>query len=107
MAKKRTGYVKVSIKKELLEPVGEFIKENPQLGYRSLAQFIEDAIRRRADELHIFDKLFTTTEIPLVRGVTPLNKDRRLFHVYGFLREGDRTELLEEEKKKEKKEKKK
>ncbi len=60
MADKRTKYTKVSIKRELLEYIEIFIKQNPELGYRSLAQFVEDAIRRRADELHIFEERFTT-----------------------------------------------
>jgi len=66
MADKRTEYTKVSIKKELLEPIEKFIKENPQLGYRSLAQFVEDAIRRRADELLVFRSYrYASKELPV------------------------------------------
>jgi metal-responsive CopG/Arc/MetJ family transcriptional regulator len=48
-------YSKISLKKELMEKIEQFIREYPEHGYRSLAQFIEDAVRRRADELRVFE----------------------------------------------------
>lgn len=50
-----TEYSKISLKKELMNKIEQFIKEYPEHGYRSLAQFIEDAVRRRADELRVFE----------------------------------------------------
>jgi len=47
-------YSKVSLKKEFMEKIEQFIREYPEHGYRSLAQFVEDAARRRADELRVF-----------------------------------------------------
>lgn len=44
-------FTKPSLKKELMDYIVKFIEENPELGYRSLAQFIEDAARRRIEEL--------------------------------------------------------
>lgn len=41
----------LSMKKEFTDSLEEFIKENPQYGYRSIAQFLEDAGRRRREEL--------------------------------------------------------
>jgi hypothetical protein len=46
-------YSKISLKKEFMNKIEQFIREYPEHGYRSLAQFIEDAVRRRADELRI------------------------------------------------------
>ncbi|MEM4727204.1 MAG: hypothetical protein QXD04_02990 [Candidatus Bathyarchaeia archaeon] len=47
-------YRRISIKKELLDSVERYIYRNPDHGYRSLAEFIEDAIRRRGEELGLF-----------------------------------------------------
>ena len=41
----------LSLKKEFLDSLEAFIDENPQHGYRSIAQFVEDASRRRFEEL--------------------------------------------------------
>ena len=40
-----------SIKKEFAEKLEAFIKGHPELGYRSVAQFLEDSSRRRYEEL--------------------------------------------------------
>ena len=40
-----------SIKKEFAEKLEAFIKTHPELGYRSVAQFLEDSSRRRYEEL--------------------------------------------------------
>jgi hypothetical protein len=47
-------YSKISLKREFMEKIDQFIKDYPEHGYRSLAQFVEDAIRRRSDELQVF-----------------------------------------------------
>jgi len=54
LAKKQWRYVKVSLKREFMEKIQKFIEDHPELGYRSLSQFVEDAVRRRAEELHVF-----------------------------------------------------
>jgi len=46
-------YRKISIKKELADKIEEFIISNPGFGYRSLAEFFEDAARKRAEALGI------------------------------------------------------
>jgi metal-responsive CopG/Arc/MetJ family transcriptional regulator len=48
---RKPEYTGVSIKEEFAQSVEDFIEEHPTLGYRSLAQFIEDATRRRLEEL--------------------------------------------------------
>lgn len=47
-------YYKPSLKREFIERIEEFVREYPEHGFRSVAQFIEDAVRRRADELRVF-----------------------------------------------------
>lgn len=48
---KKPDFKSVSIKEEFAESIDEFVKEHPELGYRSIAQFLEDASRRRLEEL--------------------------------------------------------
>jgi len=45
------AYKNISVKNEFAEAIEQFIKQNPQLGYRSIAAFLEDASRRRLEEL--------------------------------------------------------
>jgi len=40
------GYTQVSLPKELHKKIEEFISENPELGYKTIAEFVKDAIRR-------------------------------------------------------------
>ena len=44
-------YRTVSMKTEFADALEQFIRANPQYGYRSLAQFLEDSSRRRLEEL--------------------------------------------------------
>lgn len=48
---RKPEYTGVSLKEELAEAAEDFIKEHPRLGFRSLTAFVEDATRRRLDEL--------------------------------------------------------
>jgi len=47
----RPDFVSVSIKEEFAKDIEDFIKKYPKLGYRSIAQFLEDSARRRLEEL--------------------------------------------------------
>ena len=49
---------KLSIKKGLIDAVEKYMVENPDSGYRSLAEFVEDAIKRRSEELGIVSDEF-------------------------------------------------
>jgi len=40
-------YTNISLKKEMMDEIDQFIREYPELGFRSLAQFVEDAVRHR------------------------------------------------------------
>lgn len=50
-AKKPRRFRNLSMKTEFANSLEAFINENPQYGYRSIAQFLEDAGRRRREEL--------------------------------------------------------
>lgn len=49
--KQEFDFKSFSIKKEFAESLEAFIKNHPELGYRSVAQFLEDSSRRRLEEL--------------------------------------------------------
>ena len=51
MVKKERKFRNLSVKKEFADNLEAWILENPQHGYRSLAQFLEDASRRRLEVL--------------------------------------------------------
>ena len=48
-------YTKLSLNKEFLDKIQQFIEEYPEKGYRNLTHFVEDAVRHRADELKVFE----------------------------------------------------
>ena len=48
-------YTKINLNRDLADKIEQFIREYPEHGYRTLGQFVEDAVRRRAEDLHIFD----------------------------------------------------
>jgi len=51
MPKAETGFMGISLKKDLAEAVQEFIAKNPQTGYKSISDFVHDAVRHRIEEL--------------------------------------------------------
>lgn len=44
-------YKKISVKEEFAQTIEDFIRAHPELGYRSIAQFLEDSSRRRLEQL--------------------------------------------------------
>jgi hypothetical protein len=54
----------LSLKKEFCDNIENWIKRNPQYGYRSIAQFIEDAARKRAENLGVYDREKSNMEEP-------------------------------------------
>jgi hypothetical protein len=50
---KKPEYKAISIKEEFAQSVEDFVKAHPELKYRSIAQFLEDASRRRLEDLKI------------------------------------------------------
>jgi hypothetical protein len=49
----RPEYSGVSLKKEVADTVNKFINDHPTIGYRSTAQFIEDAVRQHLTQLKL------------------------------------------------------
>lgn len=50
MPKKETGFKGVSLKIGLAEAVQKFIDEFPNAGYKSVSDFVHDAVRRRLEK---------------------------------------------------------
>ncbi|MBS7659602.1 hypothetical protein KEJ28_02785 [Candidatus Bathyarchaeota archaeon] len=48
-------YTKINLNRDLAELLRRFIEDYPEYGYRTLGQFVEDAVRRRMEELHVFE----------------------------------------------------
>ncbi|MEM5867594.1 MAG: ribbon-helix-helix domain-containing protein [Candidatus Aenigmatarchaeota archaeon] len=53
-------YRGVTLQRELINKIEEYIKAHPEMGYKSLADFITDVIREKCIEL----KILTTPETP-------------------------------------------
>jgi len=47
-------YRSISLSKELVEKIEDFIKENPQASYKSIADFVADAVRRKFEHLGVY-----------------------------------------------------
>lgn len=47
------GYTQISLPKELHKSIEKFINENPELGYKSVAEFIKDSVRRFFEIKHM------------------------------------------------------
>ena len=54
-------YRGVSLQRELVNLIEEYIKAHPEMGYKSLADFVTDAVREKCSELKI---LVTMSELP-------------------------------------------
>jgi hypothetical protein len=54
-------YRGVSLQRELINLIEEYIKTHPEMGYKSLADFVTDAVREKCSELKI---LVTMSELP-------------------------------------------
>jgi hypothetical protein len=54
-------YRGVSLQRELINLIEEYIKAHPEMGYKSLADFVTDAVREKCSDLKI---LVATSELP-------------------------------------------
>ena len=94
-------YRGISLQRELVDRIEEYIKGHPEAGYKSLADFVTEAVRKRCEELKI---LGPRTEPPALEHfnvnqdhVTVIDHKRRMFADVYF-REGHvYCELCEEE----------
>ncbi len=46
-----TSYRTVKVPEDLINNIRDFIEENKKLGYRSVSEFVIDAIRRRLEDV--------------------------------------------------------
>ena len=96
-------YRGVSLSRELVDKIEEYVKAHPETGYKSLADFITDAVRKRCEELKIL--VPTPLELPALEHfnvfedhVTVIDrKKRRIVDVY-FRNNHVYCELCEKEK---------
>jgi hypothetical protein len=51
MPSDKDGFRGTSLKKELIADVEKFIQDHPERGYKSIAEFVAEAVRCRIDEL--------------------------------------------------------
>ncbi|MCW4047335.1 MAG: ribbon-helix-helix domain-containing protein [Candidatus Bathyarchaeota archaeon] len=54
-------YRGISLQRELVDIIEEYIKAHPEMGYKSLADFVTDAVREKCSELRI---IAATSELP-------------------------------------------
>ena len=54
-------YRGITLQRELVNKIEEYIKAHPEMGYKSLADFITDAVREKCEQLKI---LTPTPELP-------------------------------------------
>jgi hypothetical protein len=47
-------YRGISLSKELIKTIEDIIEENPQAGYKSIADFVADALRIRFEQLGVY-----------------------------------------------------
>ena len=74
-------YRKISIKKEFADAIEKFINQHKKLGYRSIAQFLEDASRQRLEQLGGLPPILSVIHINIEEGGNDvLLWDSRLGH---------------------------
>jgi hypothetical protein len=86
----------VSIKTEFANRIEQFIDERPELGYRSIAQFLEDSARRRLETLASEPPRFEQINHD-ENGVKVFDRQQRQLAEISFKREGVFCGLCENE----------
>ena len=94
-------YRGISLQRELVDRIEDYIKNHPEAGYKSLADFVTDALRKRCEELKI---LGPRPEPPALEHfnvnqdhVTVIDHKRRMFADVYFRNDRIYCELCEEE----------
>jgi hypothetical protein len=57
-------YRGMSFQRELVDKIEEYVKTHPEMGYKSIADFVTDAIREKCAELKILTPLPARAELP-------------------------------------------
>ena len=92
----------ISLQRELVDRIEEYINSHPETGYKSLADFVTDALRKRCEELKIL--VPTPLEPPVLEHfnvnedhVTVIDRRRRMFADVYFRNNHVYCELCKEE----------
>ena len=95
-------YRGISLQRELVDKIEEYVNNHPETGYKSLADFVTDAVRKRCEELKIL--VPTPLELPALEHfnvnqdhVTIIDRRRRSFADVYFRNNHVTCELCEEE----------
>jgi len=48
-------YRGITLQRELVDKIEQYINDYPEKGYKSIADFVTDAVRRRAEDLQLFE----------------------------------------------------
>lgn len=78
---KKYKYTDISMKKELADVIKGFITANPNFGYRSISQFVEDQAREKLEELHVLTGKLPRFEKINVKSKNMKILDRKLHEV--------------------------
>ena len=70
-------YRGISLSKELVEIIEDYIEQNPQANYRSIADFVADAVRKQLAQLDLFPGSISLLEIN-ANEMGPLLYDKNL-----------------------------
>jgi len=77
MPEAESKYQSISLSKEVIQTIKDFIEENPQANYKSIADFIGDALRLRFEQLGIYPGNISLLEIN-ANELGPLLYDKNL-----------------------------
>ena len=95
-------YRGISLQRELVDRIEEYIKTHPETGYKSLADFVTDAVREKCEELKILVPI--PPELPALEHfninedhVTVIDRKRRTFADVYFRNDHVYCELCGEE----------
>lgn len=95
-------YRGVTLQRELIDKIEEYIKNYPETGYKSIADFVTDAVRKRCEELKILVPI--PPELPALEHfnvnqdhVTVIDRRRRMFADVYFRNNHVYCELCKEE----------
>lgn len=95
-------YRGISLQRELVDKIEQYINAHPETGYKSLADFITDAVRKRCEELKILVPV--SLEPPILEHfnvnqdhVTVIDRKRRMFADVYFRNTRVYCELCEKE----------
>jgi len=61
----KEGYKSLSLPEELVNDIKKIIQEYPELGYKSVAEFIKDSVREKISQIQIEKKSIVEEKIKI------------------------------------------